>query len=235
MKQSGKIIICGGEKGGTGKSTVATEFACIFAGQGKKVLLVDADDQQTATKFTRVRTEDQPDAPQYTCIQLRDKSVRAETLKLKDAYDHVIIDTGGRDTTSQRAGLAIANIMLAPFAPRDFDLDTLDKVETIVSEIQDVNPELQAFSFINHADPVGQGSENTDAIEKLKKREILLYLDASIGRRKAFSHAASLGLAVTELKRPYRDQKAIDEIMTLFQYCFDVSPISIERRKEAVR
>ena len=96
MKQSGKIIICGGEKGGTGKSTVATEFACILAGQGKKVLLVDADDQQTATKFTRVRTEDQPDAPQYTCIQLRDKSVRAETLKLKDAYDHVIIDTGGR-------------------------------------------------------------------------------------------------------------------------------------------
>ena len=235
MKQSGKIIICGGEKGGTGKSTVATEFACILAGQGKKVLLVDADDQQTATKFTRVRTEDQPDAPQYTCIQLRDKSVRAETLKLKDAYDHIIIDTGGRDTTSQRAGLAIANIMLAPFAPRDFDLDTLDKVETIVSEIQDVNPELQAFSFINQADPVGQGSENTDAIEKLKKREILLYLDASIGRRKAFSHASSLGLAVTELKRPYRDQKAIDEIMTLFQYCFDVSPISIERRKEAVR
>jgi chromosome partitioning protein len=228
------ILVCGGEKGGTGKSTVATEFACILAGQGKKVLLVDADDQQTATKFTRVRTEDQPDAPQYTCIQLRDKSVRAETLKLRDSYDQVIIDTGGRDTTSQRSGLAIASILLAPFAPRDFDLDTLDKVEAIVGEAQALNPELQAFSFINHADPAGQGSENVDAAGKLKKREGLQYLDAPIGRRKAFSHASSLGLAVTELKRPYRDQKAIDEIMTLFQYCFDVAPISIERRKEAV-
>jgi chromosome partitioning protein len=173
MTQPAKIVVCGGEKGGTGKSTVATEFACILAGQGKKVLLVDADDQQTATKFTRVRTEDQPDAPQYTCIQLRDKSVRAETLKLKDAYDHIIIDTGGRDTTSQRAGLSIAQIMLAPFAPRDFDLDTLDKVETIVSEIQNINPELQAFSFINHADPAGQGTENTDAVGRLRRREIL--------------------------------------------------------------
>ena len=235
MKQPAKIVVCGGEKGGTGKSTVATEFACILAGQGKKVLVVDADDQQTATKFTRVRTEDQPDAPQYTCIQLRDKSVRSETLKFRDAYDHVIIDTGGRDTSSQRAGLAIATIMLAPFAPRDFDLDTLDKVEAIVSEIQTVNPDLQAFSFINHADPAGQGSENTDAVAKLKKREILQYLEAPLGRRKAFSHASSLGLAVTELKRPYRDQKAVDEIMTLLQYCFDVAPISLERRKEAVR
>ena len=235
MRHPAKIVVCGGEKGGTGKSTIATEFACILAGQGKKVLLVDADDQQTATKFTRVRTEDQPDAPQYTCIQLRDKSVRAETIKLRDAYDHVIIDTGGRDTTSQRAGLAIASIMLAPFAPRDFDLDTLDKVESIVSEIQDVNPDLQAFSFINHADPAGQGSENADAIGKLKKREILQYLDAPIGRRKAFSHASSLGLAVTELNRPYRDQKAIDEMMTLFQYCFDVTPISRKRQRKDVR
>ena len=234
MTQPAKIVVCGGEKGGTGKSTVATEFACILAGQGKKVLLVDADDQQTATKFTRVRTEDQPDAPQYTCIQLRDKSVRAETLKLKDAYDHIIIDTGGRDTTSQRAGLSIAQIMLAPFAPRDFDLDTLDKVETIVSEIQNINPELQAFSFINHADPAGQGTENTDAVGRLRRREILQYLEAPIGRRKAFSHASSLGLAVTELRRPYRDQKAIDEIMTLFTYCFNVKHISISRPQESV-
>ncbi len=235
MKKQAQTLVCGGEKGGTGKSTVATQLACMLSGKGFKVLLVDADDQQTATKFTRVRNEDHPDATQYACIQLRDKSVRTETLKLREAYDYVIIDTGGRDTTSQRAGLSIADVLLAPFAPRDFDLDTLDKVEVIINEVQAINPDLVALAFINQADPAGQGSENTDAIDKLKRREVLQYVDAPIGRRKAFSHASSQGLGVDELKRPYRDQKAIEEITTLFRYCFDIQPISVERPEGAVR
>ena len=39
------MIIClAGTKGGSGRSTTATNFACIAAGQGADVLLVDADD-----------------------------------------------------------------------------------------------------------------------------------------------------------------------------------------------
>ena len=39
------MIIClAGTKGGSGRSTTATNFACIAAGQGMKVLMVDADD-----------------------------------------------------------------------------------------------------------------------------------------------------------------------------------------------
>src|SRR4051794_2718412 len=217
-----KIIVFGGEKGGTGKSTFATNFACILAGKGFRVLLVDADEQQTATKFTATRNEDQPNAPQYACIKLVDKAVRTEIQKIRHNYEYIIVDTGGRDTSSQRAALAIAHILMAPFAPRDFDLDTCDKVETIISEMQIANPGLHAYCFINSADPEGQGSENEDAAGKLRKRQILQYIDAPVGRRKAFSHAASLGLAVTELPRKYRSEQAVEEIVTLFQRCIDV-------------
>ena len=224
------ILTVGGIKGGTGKTTVATSFACIAAGQGK-VLLVDADDQKTASDFTSVRNQDHSEAPSYTCIRLTGKNVRSEILKIAGDYDHVVIDTGGRDTTSQRAALSLSDILLIPFSPRSFDIWTMDQVSSLVEEMSAVNPGLKAFAFINHAD-TGRGSENEDAAAMLKDCKSLTFLDAPLGRRKAFSHAATAGLSVTELQRPHRNQQAIEEIMALFQHCFDVSMTS--RMKEAV-
>jgi chromosome partitioning protein len=114
------MIVCiGGIKGGTGKTTVATNLACIAAGQGSDVLLVDADEQESAYDFTMLRKEYHPDAKTYTCIKLTGKAVRSEILQLKSKYDHIIIDTGGRETTSQRAALSVSNILLVPHQQQD--------------------------------------------------------------------------------------------------------------------
>src|SRR4051794_10485876 len=220
------IVTVGGIKGGTGKTTVATNFACIAAGQGSKVLLVDADDQKTASDFTSARNQDHPEAPSYTCIRLTGKNVRSELQKIQKDYDHIIIDTGGRDTTSQRAALSLADILLVPFSPRSFDIWTMDQVATLIDEMGAINDRLQAFAFLNNTDPMGKGTENQDAAEMLKDNKVLSFIDAPLGRRKAFSHAATAGLSVTELQRSMRNQQAIDEIMTLFQYCFDVMTTS---------
>ena len=50
----------------------------------------------------------------------------------------------------------------------------------------------------------------------------LTYLDAPLGSRKAFGHAATRGLAVTELTGHHHNPKAYTEIMVLFKYCFNV-------------
>jgi chromosome partitioning protein len=228
------IIICGGIKGGTGKTTVATNFACIAAGKGSRVLLVDADDQRTASDFTAARNQDHPDAPSYTCIQLTGRNVRTELMKIQRDYDHIIIDTGGRDTTSQRAALSLADVLLVPFSPRSFDIWTMDQVASLVDEMGAANDHLQAFAFLNNTDPSGKGSENQDAAEMLKDNKSLTFIEAPLGRRKAYSHAATAGLSVAELPRVTRNQQAIDEVMTLFQYCFDVIETSETRKKEAV-
>jgi chromosome partitioning protein len=229
------ILTIGGIKGGTGKTTVATNFACIGAGQGSKVLLVDADDQKTASDFTAARNQDHPEVPQYTCIRLTGKNVRSEIIKIARDYNHIVIDTGGRDTTSQRAALTLSDILLIPFAPRSFDIWTMYQVTSLVEDMGAVNSELRAFAFLNHADAQGKGSENQDAAAMLRDNGSVTFLDAPLGRRKAFSHAATQGLSVTELCRPYRNQQAIDEIMALFRYCFDVTMTSqAENREEAV-
>jgi chromosome partitioning protein len=216
------IVVAGGIKGGGGKTTLATNLAVIRAAQGRDVLLVDADDQETATDFTALRKETHPEAVRYTCIKLTGPAVRTETLRLAARFDDVVIDTGGRDTTSQRAALAVANTLMVPFVPRSFDLWTLEKVAALVAEMGAANPALKAFAFINRADP--RGSDNDDAADLLRETQTVAFVNAPLGARKAFSNAAAQGLAVTEL-RPL-DSKAVEEFMVLFRYVFDFSEIS---------
>jgi len=216
------IIVVGGIKGGSGKTTVATNLAVIRSAEGHDVLLIDADDQETSTDFTIIRNERRPEGAGYTSIKLTGPAVRTETLRLANKYEDIIIDTGGRDTTSQRAALTVADFLLVPFVPRSFDVWTLEKVSSLVSEMQAANPDLQAYTFINRADPRGQ--DNDDAAEVLRETESLSFVETPLGARKAFSNAAAAGLAVIEIKP--QDPKATEEMMMLYRYIFDTKDVS---------
>jgi chromosome partitioning protein len=211
------IVVVGGIKGGSGKTTVATNLAILRAAEGRDVLLIDADDQETAADFTQLRSEKLGNAG-YTSIKLAGPAVRTQTARLAEKYDDIIVDTGGRDTTSQRAGLAIADLLLVPFVPRSFDVWTLERVSSLVDEMRTANPKLEAHTFLNRADSRGQ--DNDEAAEVLKDTTSLKFSNLTVGTRKAFGNAAAAGLAVTEL-RP-QDPKASEEMMVLYRYVFNI-------------
>jgi chromosome partitioning protein len=186
------ILVAGGTKGGSGKTTIATTLAILRAATGRDVLLIDADDQETASGFTVLRNERLPGGAGYTSIKLTGSAVRTETQRLVSKYDDVIVDTGGRDTASQRAALTVAEVLLVPCLPRSFDIWTLEKVAQLVRDIRSVNPALQAYTFLNRADPAGP--DNDEAAEVLREAAELAFLETPIGARKAFGKAAAQGL-----------------------------------------
>lgn len=210
------IIVVGGIKGGSGKTTIATNLAIMRTLDKADILLVDADEQETTSDFSLIRDEQVSNQAKYTCIKLSGKSVRTEVIKQIEKYDDIIIDTGGRDTSSQRAAISIADILLVPFVPRSFDVWTLEAVSDLVKEIRDINPELKAYTFLNKADI--RGSDNEEAKQFIKKSNELEFLDIIISQRKSFSHASSMGKGVVEYKP--LDQKAIEELDKLYNKLF---------------
>ena len=211
------IVVVGGIKGGSGKTTVATNLA-VMRSKVKDVLLIDADDQESASDFTILRNEQQPTGAGYTSIRLSGAAVRTETKRLVSKYEEITIDTGGRDTASQRAALTVADVLLVPFVPRSFDVWTLEKVSELVGEMRTVNPSLKAYAFINRADPAGR--DNEEAASIIQETAELEFIDCPLGSRKAFSNAAAKGLGVTEYKPT--DAKAVNEINALYKYLFDI-------------
>jgi chromosome partitioning protein len=219
------IIVSGGIKGGSGKTTVATNLAIMRARNGADVLLIDADDQETSFDFTVLRNERSAGQAGYTCIKLTGAALRTETLRLAEKYDDIVIDTGGRDTTSQRAALSVADILLVPFVPRSFDVWTLEKVAGVVAELQTINERLVAHAFLNRAD--ARGKDNEEAASVIRETLALTFLDTPLGTRKAYANAGALGRAVCELTP--EDAKASAEIETLYQRLFNVASTLTQR------
>lgn len=205
------IYTIGGIKGGSGKTTIATNLAVFLVKDGRDVLLVDADNQESATDFTAFRKQTLGELD-YTSVRITGGDLNAQVKRLADKYDDIVIDVGGRDTVSQRSALTISEVALFPFGARSFDIWTLNKVDDLLSEVLVFNPELVSFCFVNKAD--SRGSYKDDAADILGEAKNLHYLDNPIGNRIAFANAAAEGLGVLETQP--LDDKAVNELNSLF-------------------
>ena len=207
------VCTVGGIKGGSGKTTIATNLAVYLMHLGRDVILVDADDQESATDFTSFRHQSLNGDLGYTAVKITGRELNANVVRLAAKYDDIVIDTGGRDTISQRSAITISDVYLVPFAPRSLDIWTLRKVEHLVAEILPFNPKLVCLTFINKADARGNYKEET--AELLRESKSLQFIDTPVGNRISFANAASLGLGVVENK-PI-DEKANFEIKQLYE------------------
>jgi chromosome partitioning protein len=207
------IILIGSEKGGTGKTTIATNLAAMRAGEGFDVLLLDTDVQGSATSWCRAR-DDAGIQPSIFCMQKFGR-IDSEVPKLSAKFDDIIIDTGGRDSEELRSGMLVAECFYIPVTPSQFDLWSLSPMVSMVRKAGTLNPDLKAAVVINRASThptVAETGETRDIVNELEGIGLSRVI---LHDRICFRKAVREGICAAEMKQ--KDPKAVYEITMLYK------------------
>jgi chromosome partitioning protein len=209
------IVLIGGEKGGTGKTTLATNLAAMRALAGRDVLLIDTDPQGSANYWAQSRDEEKI-APRVACVQKFGKGIPAEVKDLATRYDDIIIDAGGRDSVELRSSMVVTEKVYIPIQPSQFDIWTLVQMDELVETARGFNPGLQARVIISRSSTNPSVRESDQAGQLLVADFPNLDLaDVTIRDRIAYRKAAKDGMAVVELSP--KDPKATEEMEKFYK------------------
>lgn len=212
------IVLIGGEKGGTGKTTVATNLAAMRTLAGFDVLLIDSDPQGSANYWAQNR-DDTHIQPRVACVQKLGKGLAIEVRDLAQRYQDIIIDAGGRDSVELRSALVVVDKIYIPIQPSQFDVWTLNAMNTLVETAKGFNPDLQAKVVISRASTNPSVQESEETRKLLADFPHLVALDLVVRDRIAYRKAAKEGASVTELKP--KEVKANEEMTALYNEIFN--------------
>lgn len=208
------IIVVGNHKGGTSKSTLAVNLAVEYQHKGRKVIILETDPTvSTASQWAA----DRENTTQEPITTVRKTGRLGSTIDdLAAAYDIVIIDTAGKDSTELRSAAHRADLLLVPTSTTVADLDATRIFLSWMDEARDMNPALKMLVVISKA-PTWWHSNHvetaTHALAEIPKEIEFDLADTVIHHRNVYAQALSEGLSVVEYDNP----KAKAEIQLLTQ------------------
>lgn len=202
-----KIIAIINEKGGTGKSTIATNLACALHRQGKRVVLIDADPQGTATDW-RAASPEGADLPAVVAVD-RPQELEAALRGLE--ADFVVIDTPARASQIAAAVVRVANIALIVIQPSGPDVWAAAATVKLILSRKQVGGEIDAAFLVNRAAAntrlsklIRDGEWNDYGIDQMK---------STVSNRVSFAIALTQGVSVFDMP----DTAAQTEITNIIQ------------------
>jgi chromosome partitioning protein len=187
------IVAVVNQKGGCGKSTIATNLAAMFASEGREVLLVDADpEQHSAMNWCADRPEH---LPKVHSSSLPARNLRKDADAIRQKWEIVIIDGGARVTEHAHAAVAAADWLVIPVKPSKVDLDAtaqfLDVVQSDMAKRDDLSGGL-LLNQLQEGTAIGAAAR-----EQLKGWDFPVFKNA-LHSYVAFSEAAWQGQSVIE-------------------------------------
>ncbi len=184
------------QKGGSGKSTIASSLAVAAHEMKEKVCVIDMDPQGSLMNWARIRAAGDIEVLASGAARLPALLASLERRGVTLA----LLDTPGAEGAASSAAMQVADLNIVPSRPSLFDLWASARTRTALEEIG-----AKFVFLLNQCPPARQTARVQDGVEALEEMGGLI--SPLILARVDYQEAARHGRGVTEfnpLARPPR-------------------------------
>jgi chromosome partitioning protein len=185
-----KVIAVLNQKGGAGKTTIATHLAVALWRSGHSVTLIDSDPQGSARDWAAVRSRN------HLPVLGIDRPVIDREIRAIAEVDYVIIDGAPQMTELAVSAIKAAHLILIPVQPSPYDIwATEDLVDLVKARMDITDGRLRAGFVVSRA--IRGTLIGRDIIGMLEKHELPI-LETVIHQRVAYATTAITGETVLD-------------------------------------
>lgn len=199
-----KVIAVLNQKGGSGKTTIATHLARALQKLDYSVLLVDSDPQGSARDWSAV-DEENP----VTVIGI-DRPTIDRDLKSVAKKDFIVIDGAPQASDLALSAIKAADFVLIPVQPSPYDIwATSDLVDLVKQRIEVTDGKLQAAFVVSRA--IKGTKIGTEISEALLGYELPV-LETRITQRVIYPTSAATGTTVLDIEPSSDASKEVNSL-----------------------
>lgn len=198
-----KTIAILNQKGGVGKTTLATNIATKFFLNKSKVLLIDSDPQGSARDWHAVGNSEIP------VVGIDRPTIEKDLQKISRDFDWVIIDGAPQLTDIAISAIKCTDLVIIPVQPSPYDIWASEDLVDIIKhrqQLTDGNPK----SYFCISRKILTTSLSTEVKEALKGYGLPI-MSSYTSQRVIYAKSAALGQTVFDTI----NNEAIQEITNI--------------------
>lgn len=187
-----KRLLVANAKGGSGKTTLATNLAGLLAGRGIRTVLVDLDRQRSAARWLERRPAGFPKIAGWTPDDDRDE------IKAFDPRWAVYDSPAGLHGKRLKRALNQVDLVVVPLAPSVLDMDaTVDFLEALAEHKTVRKGESSVALVANRVDPRTLAALELENFLAAYDLPVIAHLHAA----QVYVQCAAIGASLSDLPR----------------------------------
>src|SRR5580658_9656016 len=185
-------------KGGSGKTTIATNLASYFASQGDRPLLQDNDPQGSSSRWLKKRKPEQPFINGVAAFERNSRMTRAWQMRIPPDALHVVVDTPAAVMSQDMPDMTKnADAIIVPVLPSDIDIHACSRCIADLLLIAKVRRDENRIGVV-----ANRVRRNTVIYQSLNKflQTLRIPVIATLRDSQNYVRAAELGVGLHEMK-----------------------------------